>query len=65
MYICIYVNMLYKLYKKHDNIDMHCICDIMHTLRYFIKMYGFIKILCTDFLKLGQFMDLTFRTIRT
>ncbi len=35
-------------------IILKCICDIMQFLRYFTKMYGFIKILCTDFLKLGQ-----------
>ena len=29
-------------------IILTCICDIMQILRYFIKMYGFIKILCTD-----------------
>ena len=29
-------------------IILTCICDIMQILRYFIKMYGFIKKICTD-----------------
>ena len=40
MYICKYV---VQTLNKHDDIDMHCICDIMQILRYFIKMYGFLE----------------------
>ena len=44
-------------------IILTCICDIMQILRYFIKMYGFIKKICKDlygFLKIrtmyGQYI---------